>query len=93
MRPIAPLALAAVACLPAGQPAVAPFDSARAFEDLKQIVAIGPRPAGSAGARQARDYIRRAAEAAGLAVAEPLRLFGNPQPEYAPANPAMLASL
>lgn len=70
MRPIAPLALAAVACLPAGQPAVAPFDSARAFEDLKQIVAIGPRPAGSPGAQQTRDYIRRAAEAAGLAVAE-----------------------
>ena len=34
------------------------FDSARAFEHLKQLVAIGPRPAGSPAAQKTRDYIK-----------------------------------
>ena len=33
------------------------FDANRAFEHLKQLVAIGPRPAGSPGAQKTRDYI------------------------------------
>src|SRR5215471_17002943 len=33
------------------------FDSARAWEHLRQLVAIGPRPAGSPAIRQARAYI------------------------------------
>ena len=36
------------------------FDSGRAFEHVRQLVAIGPRPAGSAGAVQARRYITSA---------------------------------
>jgi glutaminyl-peptide cyclotransferase len=70
VRAVAPLALAAMACLPAGQPAVATFDSARAFEDLERIVAIGPRPAGSPGARQARDFVQRNLQAIGLTAVE-----------------------
>ncbi len=70
MRVVAPLALVAMACLPTGQPAVARFDSVRAFEHLKQIVAIGPRPAGSPGAAQARAYVQRAMAAIGLDAVE-----------------------
>ena len=43
-----------------------PFDSARAFEHLKQIVAIGPRPAGSPGAQKTRDYIKAQMKALGI---------------------------
>ena len=42
------------------------FDSSRAFEDVRQLVAIGPRPAGSPGGVQARAYISKQLEAAGL---------------------------
>jgi Zn-dependent M28 family amino/carboxypeptidase len=45
---------------------VPPFDAGRAFEDIRQLVAIGPRPAGSPGAAQARAYVSRQLEAAGL---------------------------
>jgi Zn-dependent M28 family amino/carboxypeptidase len=37
----------------------AKFDGARAFKDLTEIVAIGPRPAGSEGAQKTRDYIKQ----------------------------------
>jgi Zn-dependent M28 family amino/carboxypeptidase len=33
------------------------FDSNRAYEHVRQLVAIGPRPAGSAGSASARQYI------------------------------------
>lgn len=46
------------------------FDSARAWEHLRQLVAIGPRPAGSAGIEQSRKYIESQLAAAGVAVAE-----------------------
>lgn len=46
------------------------FDSARAFEHLKQIVAIGPRPAGSPGAQKTRDYIKAQMEALGIETKE-----------------------
>ena len=35
------------------------FDGARAFEDLKAMVALGPRPAGSPALEKNRDYIRK----------------------------------
>lgn len=54
---------------PASAPAAA-FDGARAFEHLKQIVGIGPRPAGSDGARKTRDYIKQQMSALGLTVTE-----------------------
>lgn len=50
--------------------AAAPFDSSRAWEHLRQLVAIGPRPAGSAGIEQARKYIKAQLAAAGVAVVE-----------------------
>jgi glutaminyl-peptide cyclotransferase len=51
-------------------PQQAAFDSSRAWEDLRQLVSIGPRPAGSAGIRQARAYITRQLSAVGLTVRE-----------------------
>ncbi|HEX9367610.1 MAG TPA: M28 family peptidase [Vicinamibacterales bacterium] len=59
----------AVGCLGAQQtrPAATPkFDSNRAYEDLRQQVAFGPRPAGSAALGQTRDYIKKQLLAAGL---------------------------
>jgi glutaminyl-peptide cyclotransferase len=46
------------------------FDSARAFDHLKQIVAIGPRPAGSPGAQKTRDYIKAQMKALGIGTTE-----------------------
>lgn len=43
-----------------------PFDAGRAFEHVRQLVAIGPRPAGSAGAAATRRYIRTQLTALGL---------------------------
>lgn len=46
------------------------FDSARAFEHLKRMVEIGPRPAGSPGAQKTRDYIKAEMKTIGLEVKE-----------------------
>src|SRR3954453_7179280 len=60
----AAVALAASVC---AQPVAAPkFDGGRAYEDLRQQVAFGPRPAGSAALGQTRDYIKKQLIAAGL---------------------------
>ena len=48
----------------------ASFDSNRAWEHLRQLVAIGPRPAGSAAIEQTRKYIKDQLAAVGVAVAE-----------------------
>lgn len=65
------IAVFAVACLSAQpKPSVPAFDSARAFDDLKKIVDIGPRPAGSPGAQKTREYITQQLSAAGLTVEE-----------------------
>jgi glutaminyl-peptide cyclotransferase len=58
----------AVGCLSAQPPrsAAPKFDGNRAYEDLRQMVAIGPRPAGSAALKQTRDYIKKELAAAGL---------------------------
>jgi Zn-dependent M28 family amino/carboxypeptidase len=53
-------------CVSAAQTRQAGFDGARAYEDLRQVVAIGPRPAGSAGAESTRAYIRRQLAAVGV---------------------------
>ena len=54
-----------------GGPQTAPaFDSNRAWEHLRQIVAIGPRPAGSAALEQTRKYIKSQLAAAGVTVTE-----------------------
>jgi glutaminyl-peptide cyclotransferase len=60
----------AVGCLRAEPAQPAPsapkFDGARAFEDLKQQVAFGPRPAGSPALQRTREYIKKQLVAAGL---------------------------
>jgi glutaminyl-peptide cyclotransferase len=51
----------------AGAPA---FDSGKAYEHLRQMVLLGPRPAGSSALAATRAYITRQLAAAGLAVQE-----------------------
>jgi Zn-dependent M28 family amino/carboxypeptidase len=58
-----------VACLQA-PPAAPAFNGQRAFEDIRQLVAIGTRVAGTPGAQAARDYIKKELQAAGLTVVE-----------------------
>jgi len=61
------------ACASAQTPAAPPapaFDGNRAFEHLKSVVAIGPRPAGSAGAQKTRDYIKQQMSTLGIQTSE-----------------------
>ena len=73
---LAAACVAGAACLsaqappPPAEPLAPVFDSSRAFEHLKQIVAIGPRPAGSPGAARTREYITRQLEAIGISTTE-----------------------
>src|SRR3977135_1264949 len=46
------------------------FDSGRAWEHLRQLVAIGPRPSGSPAIEQTRKYIKEKLAAEGLTAAE-----------------------
>ena len=50
--------------------AVETFDSRRAWEHLRQMVSIGPRPAGSAAIHATRAYMTRQLAAAGFTVEE-----------------------
>jgi Zn-dependent M28 family amino/carboxypeptidase len=63
------LVIATVAALLLQAPAIQ-FDSSRAWEHLRQLVAIGPRPAGSPAIGQARGYIEAQLKAAGVAFTE-----------------------
>ena len=47
-----------------------PFDGQRAYDDLKKIIAIGPRVAGSQQAAATREYIQGALRSAGLEIVE-----------------------
>jgi hypothetical protein len=64
------LAAAAVLAAAVARPAPArppgSFDGKRALEDVRRIVAIGPRPAGSPGAARTREDIRTRLTEAGL---------------------------
>jgi len=69
--PAAPAEGASIESQTQAQKGAAPvFDSARAFEHLKAMVAIGPRPAGSPALRQTRAYITRQLSSFGLTVQE-----------------------
>ena len=46
------------------------FDSSRAYEHLRQVVAFGPRPAGSPGIARTREYIIEQLKIAGLPVTQ-----------------------
>jgi hypothetical protein len=61
-----------VACLSAQHQPQAPpaFDGARAFEHLRRVVAIGPRPAGSEALQRTRAYIAAQLTSLGLDVEE-----------------------
>src|SRR3954464_1346351 len=61
--------LALVLAFQAMTPA-AKFDSGRAWEHLRQLVAIGPRPSGSPAIEQTRTYMKAQLAAAGVAVAD-----------------------
>jgi len=65
IRALAWLVLAAQAVAPAPK-----FDSGRAWEHLRQLVAIGPRPSGSPAIEQTRKYIKDQLTAAGLTATE-----------------------
>jgi glutaminyl-peptide cyclotransferase len=55
----------------AGQaPGATAFDSSKAFEHLRQQVAIGPRPSGSPGNVKNRDYIKAQMAALGIKTTE-----------------------
>lgn len=67
--------IATVACVaaqtPASTSAQSPaFDSKRAFEHLKRVVEIGPRPANSAALQKTREYIKTQLTAIGLTPVE-----------------------
>jgi Peptidase family M28 len=62
--------MAAVACASAQPPAGPAFDGTLALEHTRQLVAIGPRVAGTPGAQQARDYITKQIAALGLQARE-----------------------
>lgn len=76
MRRLGPLTFAGLllgACASAQTPAppAAPaFDGNRALEHLKSVVAIGPRPAGSAGAQKTREYLEQQLASIGLKTTE-----------------------
>ena len=63
----------ALLALALGLQALAPvpkFDSGRAWEHLRQLVAIGPRPSGSPAIEQTRKYIKEQLAASGLTAVE-----------------------
>jgi Zn-dependent M28 family amino/carboxypeptidase len=56
---------------PPAQPTAPPrFDGDRAFQDLRELVDIGPRPAGSEGIKKTRAYITKKLMEAGLTPVE-----------------------
>jgi Zn-dependent M28 family amino/carboxypeptidase len=60
----------ALAAQTAGPGPALTFDSGRAWEHLRQLVAIGPRPSGSPAIEQTRKYIKDQLTAAGLTTIE-----------------------
>ena len=62
--------LAAALVLQAASAPAPKFDSGRAWEHLRQLVAIGPRPSGSPAIEQTRKYIKDQLTAAGLTATE-----------------------
>ncbi len=67
--PAAVALLLVIVGIAASPPAVT-FNSNRAFGDLRELVGLGPRPAGSPALKAARDYIRGQLAPLGLTVTE-----------------------
>jgi glutaminyl-peptide cyclotransferase len=70
VKKTSPLAIAVGAILAIALTAAAQtaFDSSRAYDHLRQIVLIGPRPAGSAALESMRRYMRQQLQAIGVEV-------------------------
>jgi glutaminyl-peptide cyclotransferase len=79
--PVLALALALQA------PAPVRFDSSLAWEHLRQLVSIGPRPSGSAGIEQSRKYIKEQLARVGVAVTE------QAWDDQTPAGPVRMVNL
>jgi len=62
------------------------FDSNRAWEHLRQVVSIGPRPSGSPAIEQTRLYIKKQIAASGVAVAEQQWMADTPAGKVAMVN-------
>lgn len=71
---------------PAASQTFATVDGDRAFEDLRQMVAIGPRPAGSAAIQRTRAFITGQMKAVGLTVQEQPFMASTPVGQVAMAN-------
>jgi glutaminyl-peptide cyclotransferase len=71
-----PAATASAASPQSAAPAAPPasetggFDGAKAYEHVAKLVAIGPRPAASAGIQRAQEYIRTQLQSYGCAIEE-----------------------
>jgi Zn-dependent M28 family amino/carboxypeptidase len=63
-------ALVVLCSLPSALTAQSGFDGARAYDHLRQIVSIGPRPAGSPALERTREYIIGQLKAQGIAVTQ-----------------------
>lgn len=70
MKTIALLVVLSGACLSTQSSGRASFDGQRAIDHIRQLVAIGPRVAGTPGAASARAYIRKELEALKVRVEE-----------------------
>jgi glutaminyl-peptide cyclotransferase len=70
MRPLVLAIVALLASAAVSAQAPGAFDSSKAWEHLRQQVAIGPRPSGSPGNQQNRDYITKTLAAVGLKTVE-----------------------
>jgi Zn-dependent M28 family amino/carboxypeptidase len=83
---VALLALSTAVCVGSTEQRGAPpaasasqaFDSAKAFEHLRQMVALGPRPAGSPALKLTRAYITKQLAASGLIVTEQTFMASTP---------------
>ena len=84
------LLLSALCSLPAAlcaqSPSAAVFDSARAYEHLREIVSLGPRPAGSPGIARTREYVIAQLKKLGIPVTEQAFVAKTPIGEISMVN-------
>lgn len=66
----AALTVSTTVCASAAEGSRPVFDGGRAFEHVRQVVALGPRPAGSPALGRTRDYIKAQLSAAGVSSVE-----------------------
>ncbi len=86
-QPLGILLFALLGGLLGAAPAPPPtFDGGRAYEHLRQIVSIGPRPSGSPAAEQTRAYIRTQLAAVGLQAQEQSFVARTPKGPIAMTN-------